>query len=489
MAGRHGVFTYEIPTALRAPIESESALQVAVGTAPVNMAAELLVNVPVPAYSYSEAVTKLGWSKDFEKYTLCQVMSASYQVFNLKPVIFINVLDPGVHNTAVPAKECTLINGAVTFPDFGVLPDSLVLKSKDGTSTYKQGTDYLAAFDASGLVVISVIPGGAIADTSATLSAAYTVIDPDKVTEDDIIGGYDAAKAKYRGIECISQVYPKLGLVPAILTAPGWSHNPAVAMALIGKTEQLNGSFTCVAYVDIDSSSDTGAPTYDKVLEWKNNNSYTGAFMYALWPKAVIADAVYYMSALAAARTGQTDVDNRNIPTKSPSNKDLRITGLINEEGDEVLLDKPQADYLSVSVGVATAVNINGWKLWGNYTAAFPGNTDPKDFWLNMRRFYCWDRNNTVLTFAGSVDDNISQRFIQTVSDTKNIQGNGYVAAGQLAAYKCEYLPDENPITDIVGGNVKFHITASPYPPAQEIDFIYEFDPYAVEEALAGGGA
>jgi phage tail sheath protein FI len=256
-------------------------------------------------------------------------------------------------------------------------------------------------------------------------------------------------------------------------------------MALLGKTENLNGSFKCVAYVDIDSSEDA-APTYDIVKAWKDANSYTDKWMYPLWPKAVIADRVYYLSALAAALTAQTDSGNNGVPALSPSNKGLRITGLVNEAGDEVTLDQTQANLVN-DAGVATAVNIGGWKLWGNKTGAYPENRDPKDFWLNYRRLFAWDSNNTVLTFIGSIDQPISERLKQTVANTKNIQGNGYVAAGNLAAYRCDYIPDENPITDIISGIVKFHLSISPYPPAETIIFTQEFDPAALDAALNGG--
>lgn len=492
----HGVIVNEIPTTLLAPIQSDSAIQVAVGTAPVNLAASPGVNVPVLTNSYAEAVTKLGWSEDFESYTLCQVMSASFQVFNVKPVVFINVLDPAIHREVVAEAEYPVTSRQVLIAAEqnetrkgvpGILLDTIVVKSKDSAATYEPGTDYVAAFNDDGFTVVSIVESGNIPTSITHLSIGYSKIDPFAVTESDILGGYNAATGKYKGIECISQVYPRLGILPGILTAPGWSHNPAVAMALLGKTENLNGSFKCVTYVDIDSSA-AGAPTYDKVKAWKDENSYTDKQMYPLWPKAVIGGRTYYLSALAAALTAQTDVANAGVPALSPSNKGLRITGIVNETGDEVCLDQTQANFVN-SGGVATAVNIGGWKLWGNYTAAYPENTDPKDFWLNMRRLFAWDANGTVQSLTGSVDDPISQRLIQTVVNTKNLQGNGYVAAGHLGAYRCEYVPDENPLTDIIAGTVRFHLYLSPYPPAQTIVFTQEFDPYALEASLNGGGA
>ena len=55
----HGVYTFEQPTELIAPIESESAIQVAIGTAPVNIMKNPSVNEPILTNSYPEAVEKL----------------------------------------------------------------------------------------------------------------------------------------------------------------------------------------------------------------------------------------------------------------------------------------------------------------------------------------------------------------------------------------------------------------------------------------------
>lgn len=491
----HGVIVNETPTALAAPVSSESAVQVAVGTAPVNLVQSPAVNQPVLANSYAEAVTKLGWSEDFKSYTLCQAISASFQVFNVKPVVFINVLDPAIHRVEVPAISMPVLNKQIVISEdvdeapksvFGVLLDTVSVKGYDGAD-YLLNTDYVAAFDDNGFAVVNIVASGSIPADTATLKIGYSKLDPSAVTEADIIGGYNAATGAYKGIECITQVYPKLSVTACILTAPGWSQIPSVAMALLGKCENLNGMSKCVTYVDVDSSADA-APTYDKVKAWKDKNSYTDRWMYPLWPKGVVGKRTYYLSALVAALTAQTDTANGGVPALSPSNKGLRITGLVNEAGAEVNLDLDQANFVN-SGGVATAVNIGGWKLWGNYTGAYPENTDPKDFWLNYRRLFAWDSNNTVLSIIGSIDQPISQRLITTIMDTKNLQGNGLVAAGYLAAYRCEYLPDENPITGFVSGTIRFHLYLSPYPPAQTIMFTQEFDTAALEAALNGGGS
>ena len=65
---------------------------------------------------------------------------------------------------------------------------------------------------------------------------------------------------------------------------------------------------------------------------------FRSAHTAAFWPKAAIGDKVYCMSAVAAALTAYNDAGNADVPYESPSNKDLRITGTVLEDGTEVEL-------------------------------------------------------------------------------------------------------------------------------------------------------
>lgn len=88
---------------------------------------------------------------------------------------------------------------------------------------------------------------------------------------------------------------------------------------------------------------------------------------------------------MAAAATVATDANNGDIPNVSPDNKPISISAACLKDGTEVLLDQEQANVVN-SFGVATWLNMNGFRLWGNNTACYPGNTDPKDRWFSVRR-------------------------------------------------------------------------------------------------------
>ena len=161
------------------------------------------------------------------------------------------------------------------------------------------------------------------------------------------------------------------------------------------------------------------------------------------------------------------------------------ITGLCLEDGTEVVLDELQANLLN-GQGIITAINDSGWKSWGNNTACYPANTDPKDRWFCCRRFFSWWGNSFIRTYKQKVDDNGSYRLIESVVDSENIRGNSYVPS-KCAGARIEFSEDENPVTDILNGKIQFHQYLAPYTPAEDILNVLEFDPTMLSAALSGG--
>ena len=70
----------------------------------------------------------------------------------------------------------------------------------------------------------------------------------------------------------------------------------------------------------------------------------------------------------------------------------------------------------------------------------------------------------------------MNRRLIDNVLDTCNIWLNGLVGAGKLIGARAELLESENPITDLMAGIMKVHLYITPASPAQEIDFLLEYD-------------
>lgn len=100
MAYRHGIYSQEVPTSITPPvnIDGNSGICVCIGCSPLHLASSpAKPNTPILAHYYSDAVKQLGYSNDFDNYTLCEAMKTFYVLFGVAPVVFINVLDPDKH--------------------------------------------------------------------------------------------------------------------------------------------------------------------------------------------------------------------------------------------------------------------------------------------------------------------------------------------------------------------------------------------------------
>lgn len=478
MAYMHGVRIQENPTSVPTPVSNESGVPVIFGTAPINLAADPAnaTNKLFLCRTFAEAKAAVGYSDDYDNYTLCQAMDAFFKAYGVGPIVLCNVLDPENHKETYE-ETLNVVSGQAVSTKKGVLLSGLTVKS--GETAMVVGTDYTVEFNSDGYVVITVIKDGV---TSVSLSGNQ--IDPAKVLETDIIGSYDASTGAETGLELVRKVYPLFGLTPGLLLAPGWSHIPSVGLALAEKCSSVNGVFKCECVLDIDCS-ESGATKYTDVEDVKSESGYAHKHGIALWPMVKYAGKIMYYSAMYAAMTAYTDFNNDSVPNLSPSNRELKISATVLKDGTEVNLDTNQANELN-AVGVVTAVNMGGFKSWGNNTSAYPAVTDPKDRWICCRRFFSWWGNSFITTYLEKVDNPANYRLIESIVDSENVRGNSLVSQGKCAGIKMVYNVEDNPIGNVINGKIVFRQYLAPYTPAEDILNVLEFDPSMIEAALGG---
>lgn len=485
MAYNHGVRILENPTSLPAPNVSTAAFQVVVGISPVNLAENPYesTNTVKIAYSLEEASAAVGYSGNLKDYNLNHSISATFRKFAVGPIALINVLDPKKHKTAIQKMSCPVDALQATIGIEGILLDTLVVES--GETTLQVDVDYITGFDDDGYAVITLLESGAGAEAT-TLSVSGDKIDPSQVTNKDIIGGYNVNTGKESGFELVRQIYPLFGIVPGVLTSPGYSKDPAVAAVMAAKCLKINGVFTCECIVDLDSTLD-GATKHTDVKAVKEKSGFVSKHLEPVWPKVRIEDEVYYYSAIFSALIAHVDASNDDVPSLHMSNKSIPITGLCldDAEDSEVVIDQEQANMVN-SFGVVTAINAKGFKSWGNNTAAYPATVDPKDRWFGCRRFFSWWGNRFILEYFERVDDPTNTRLIESICDDENIKGNSYAAQGKCAGARIVYNEDENQIANILDGKIQFRQYLAPYTPAEDILNVLEFDPIMLETALGG---
>ena len=475
----HGVRILENPTSVPTPATNESGVPVIFGTAPVNMAAdpENATNQLFLCNTFAEAKAAVGYSDDYENYTLCQAMDAFFKMYGVGPIVICNVLDPATHKEAY-TETLDVVNGQAVSKTQGVLLAGLTV-TENGSVELTKDSDYTVEFNENGYIVITVLKEDV---TSLTLGG--NKIDASTVTAADIIGSYDAETGKETGTELIRAVYPKFGLAPSLLLAPGWSHNPTVGLALTEKCKDISGMFTCECVLDLDCSA-TGVKKYTDAADAKDESGYISEHAIVLWPMVKYSGKIMAYSAVYAAMVTYTDYNSDGVPNLSPSNQELRISATVLEDGTEVNLDVSQANELNAE-GIVTAVNAGVFKAWGNNTAAYPKVTDPKDRWICCRRFFSWWGNSFIKTYLEKVDNPANYRLIESIVDSENVRGNSLVSQGKCAGIKMVYNREDNPVQSVVDGKIVFRQYLAPFSPAEDILNILEFDPTMIEATLGG---
>lgn len=479
---KHGAYVQEVNTNIAVPKVNTSGLHVIFGTAPVNMVKNpgKAVNQLITVNTYEEAVEKLGYLDDFKNYTLCQAMDAYFKIFAVGPVVLCNVLDPAKHKKENAEEEYIVANKQAVVGKKGVLPDTLEVKTNTDVEL-KKDVDFITSFDETGNLIISLLTSG-LGELADTLKVKSISVSPEAVMETDIIGGIDAESGKETGLELVRRVYPRCGRFPGYIMAPGWSHKKNVAAVMAAKCTEINGVFTCECLVDMDTDI---AKKYLDCEKLKNDYGINSSHTVALWPKASHGGKQYYYSAIYGAMTAQTDADNDSVPTVSPSNKLLNITGAVLEDGTEIDLDQPEANTLN-GQGIVTILNNQGFRSWGNNTAAYPEVAETKDRWIACRRAFSWWGNSFIVTCSREVDNPANFRLMETIVDKENIRGNSYVQQGKFAGIRMEYNKAENTTNNLLEGKIKVRQYLAPFTPAEYILNVLAFDPSLLEKSLGG---
>jgi hypothetical protein len=478
----HGVKIQEQATGAKPPVRISAGLPVYIGTAPINSVDLTNVRKAKVARTLAEFEAAFGaQSDDFDSWTLHEAAKAHFKVYEVAPIVCINVLDPdnADHVASTTGQSHQLVNGSVQLqvyggpdaPLLGVIKSSVVVKK--GVTTKTLGVDYTLAFDADGFLVVTRVSTGTLAANDVLL-IDFDYLDPSGVVADDVIDVIDV----------VEQVFPALRLVPGFLVAPKFSQTPAIAASLQSKARSINDAFRALALVDLSTDPGTIA-TYADAPAWKTNNGYTSIDGVPCWPKSKNGDDVYHLSTVVACVANITDSNHDNLPYASPSNKPVIGSSAVLDDGTEVLLTRPQANALNAQ-GILTLLNgFNGWRLWGNRTGGYPGTTDPKDAFIPIRRMFNWIANTIVLTTDVNIDDPVNRRLVDLVNGTIQSFLNGLIAAGALVDGRIEFRADENPTTDLADGKVTWHVTLAPPPPAEELEFVLEFDLTALAALFA----
>lgn len=470
----HGVYPYTGDT----PMNEDRAVAFApivIGTAPVHLSNDpaAAVNTPILCESLTECKNKVGYSTDFKKYTLCQSIFANFVLSTVAPVVFINVLDPAKHKKAAEEKTYTIKDNAVTIADDVIVSSLTITKNTEEISAESYITEWV-----DGKLVINFVD-----EQTGDVTIGYDVVDPTAVTKSDIIGAYDPKTDKRTGVELIKDVFPRCGVTPLLILAPGWTTDDEIGAVLMGKTEEINGNYQAFALFDLDTEKAKTRAEAIKEKEARTMNENCAALFPMVKKNGYTISYSAYLAAQIMAQAAATD----GITCKSPSNKAMNIDDCVLADGTSVFYDQEDGNELNAA-GIVTIISRNGWYSWGNNTAAYPATKDPVKRWIMTRLAFMWIENDYVNTVIPKIDDDLKKdKIIDNATTDYNIKLSSLAATGRIIKGKISYTATDNNANSIASGKFKVRTSLTANVPGETIENEFMFDMDALIEAVTGG--
>ena len=509
---KRGVQVSDLNASLVVAVPAPSAHVVAVGAAPVGSLPGFtwttpgsgvspyasVVNVPIYCQEPQDFTTNLGLSLVFGpgvkgahnttgKYGLSEVYDFMFVENNAGPMTAINVNDPWLYSTHVTSVLYTVNSTLVNIVGEVILA-SLHVTGQQSGHVGVQNIDYTFTYDdetlQSGFITI-LSSGNLFTDTS--INVDYYTPNLALITDAIIIGGTTVSGQRTGGA-VLENVFNVTGQVPSIVITPGFGSDPTVIAAFQSHVQGIaNGRFRAVYLSDINTVL---APAFTNLVVEKSNENLQTTWEYAGWPHCYlgslnsIADSAgtgkcYHASTVMAVTMQNTDNQFGQIPYVSPSNKVVSITGtyIIDTFGKQkpIIIDSVMADFAE-NVGLFTFLNAQGWKSLGDYTCAYPTNTNIQDMLINERRMFNWLGNTLSLTLAQFIDLAGNTQDLTTINETIQAFLNTLIQAGAANTASCSFNPNENSAIQVMAGIYTYHILWTPPTPIRTLDLLLQYD-------------
>lgn len=441
-----------------------------VGVAPINLVRSYKdvkgVNLPVKLNNLVDAQRKLGYSSDWPKFSLCEAMAAHFNnsVGNIGPIYVINVLDPAVHKKEMQTtKNLTIVNGRAEFVSDTIILDTFAIAEK------VEGVDYSLDYNyTKGTVVLTVLDSDSI---TSPVDVTFDEVDLSKITSAEIIGGVTEGGA-YTGLGALKLLYQEQNQVCNLLAAPGWSSDPKVYNALINAAQKINGhwdAFVC-ADIPLEDSEAQAVDTITKAVAWKKTNGYDNERSKVFWPMTVDnVGQIFHLSTLGIVELMRADFSHDSVPMETCGNKEIPgIKQYFGAEATNSGFDQQDANDLTMN-GITTCIAWGGnFVLWGDHTAAYAYGADADAraiFDVSIRMLF-HITNSFQREWSPSIDKPMTLQLRDRILNREQEKLDALVARGALLGSPTVlFLESENSTTDMMNGDFRWDIAATPTPP------------------------
>ena len=349
-----------------------------------------------------------------------------------------------------PVNKPTLILGSLT--------EATKIFGED-TEGYTIPAALKGIFDQAGAIVVVV--NVADPDNESHLDGEGN-LDPQKIALSDIVGGVNA-EGSYRGAKCLLAAQTECKVQPRLIVAPGFTHqrpqgnaNPVVA-ELLGIAERLRA----IVIADCPNG------TKEEAVSYREDFGSPRLFCAYPWAKVFKNDEAVEepFSARIAGLIAKSD--NEKGFWWSPSNSVINGIVGISKPVDFTLGDPNcVANFLNENK-VATIIQQDGFRLWGNRTTS----ADAKWCFISVRRTADMINDSLLRAHLWAVDRNITKTYVEDVCEGVNnylryLKNIGAVIGGKCWADASLNTPDQ-----VQQGKIAFDFDFTPPYPAEHITF------------------
>ena len=263
-------------------------------------------------------------------------------------------------------------------------------------------------------------------------------------------------------------MYPKTGLIPAYVAAPGFSSVPAVHAVMATITRKINGHWDAWMFTDIPIIDNSTAITLGTAYTWKKTNGYTCENEKPSFPLVEDADGnKYHLSTLEAANFQELLLDQDGIPYRSASNTDCPlIKNLYTGASSTAIYDDSIINEKLCKNGIASAAYIGGrWALWGAHAGDYDqDNADPINVAETSRMMLYYISNDFQQRRMLDVDQPLTPNDLKTIVSEEQSRIDALVNMGALTYGVVAMNAELDGQSDILTGDYSFtfNITTTP---------------------------
>ena len=274
-----------------------------------------------------------------------------------------------------------------------------------------------------------------------------------------IIGGIDVETGQYLGIQAFLAAESEVHVTPRILIAPEYSHHPAVANELISVAERLRA----VVIADGPNVNDGEAIDYRQMFG--SSRLFLVDPWVRIWDSQDNVEVIRPASARVAGLIAKSDSERGFW--WSPSNREIRGLMGTARSVDFALGDlNARANFLNENE-VATIIQKNGFRLWGNRSCS----ADPKWAFLSVRRTADMINESLLRAHMWAVDRNITKTYLEDVLEGVNAYLRHLRTVGAIINGQAWADPELNTPDQIAQGKVYIDFDFTPPYPAEHITF------------------